>query len=300
MTKRNLSPNQEAFMTKTFLRLLLSAILFSITSFGQIPKITENADNLERGREIIEKARIFVFGKKGMISSLKKISYRLEGESIQEIAATQRETATARKHTRNFKVEDRVSFEFPYKLELEMKSEVFDGSDTKIVHHSSRNKIYSVPDTTDVSEIVKNLEFFESLPKFNHFSDLNGQRSWAYVFPVTLQNYYGKAEENTKYVYVGKAIAPNGQANVIAVLTDDSYSPILYFDETSNHLLKMTVKIGGGNLEIFPGDYKLVKGIRIPQAVNFKQTTEIRDDNFGIDMTTVTIRETKLLDFKIE
>ena len=57
-----LSPKQEVSMTKIFLSFLLLFSFFSAGTFGQIPAVIESAENLERGREIIEKAREKVFG----------------------------------------------------------------------------------------------------------------------------------------------------------------------------------------------------------------------------------------------
>ena len=287
-------------MTKTFLFLLLSLTLLVSGSFGQIPKIVENPENLERGREIIKKARRYVFGQKIDISKIKKISYSLKGESVQEKAATISGTSTSQSYTRNFSVEDRISFELPYKLELTMKAKVFDGDDTEIVHHANKGRVFSTPDTTKASEIMKNPTFISSLPSFNLFSDINGMRTWTFVFPILLHNFHGKAEEQTTYIYVGTAVSPEGKAELVAVLNPSPYRPMLYFDSKSHQLIKMTMEIGGGQMEIFPDNYKEIKGFRVPKVINLKETIEIQDKNFGIDKKTVTIRETALSDFSIQ
>ena len=102
-------------------------------------------------------------GKK-RLANIERIEYKLNGESIQELTATQSETSNTLSHTRNFTIEEQVSFELPYDLKLEMKARVFGGIDTKITHYANSETRSSIPNLKNLSYVTKNPEFLDRFP----------------------------------------------------------------------------------------------------------------------------------------
>jgi len=276
---------------------LILSIVFVFSASAQIPVAIENEENLQRGMAVIEKARKSVFvGIK--YSKIKGFSYSLNGESIEEVTASYKSSDRSEKATRNFAVRDVITFEMPNKLKVSMSASIFDGVDTKIVHTSDSNGNSSNPRFNDPAEI-KNVKFWQSLPGFSIFPNTYGRRSWTSVFPIVLHNLYGKSDKDTKYVYIGRAVSPAGEAEVVKVISSDSLQPTLYFDKKSHLLLKMTMELGGGNITQFLSKYKTIQGLRIPTSVNSKMTMASSLPVFGIEKKTITVREMRVEDFVV-